>query len=85
VFDDLGIIILPWPGNSPDLNPIENLWRLVGLKVNRAQPKNERELKEAVIDSWNHNVTPEIIHGLIDSMPDRIAAVIKAKGDSTKY
>ena len=43
VFDELGLKILSWPGNSPDLNPIENIWRLVGLKVNRLHPKNEKK------------------------------------------
>jgi transposase len=85
VFDELGLKILSWPGNSPDLNPIENIWRLVGLKVNRLHPKNQRELQEAIIHAWNHELAPAVIHCLIDSMPDRISAVIKARGDSTKY
>ena len=85
VFRELSMDVLSWPGNSPDMNPIENLWHLVGTKVNQMLPTSELELKQAVIRCWNHDITQEVIHALIDSMPKRIAAVIKAKGDSTKY
>ncbi len=77
-FKDHGIPVLNWPANSPDLNPIENLWGIVKRKMRYARPNNAEELKAAII-------TPEQCHRLIDSMPRRIAAVIQAKGAPTKY
>ncbi len=69
-FKDHGIPVLNWPANSPDLNPIENLWGIVKRKMRYARP---------------NNAAPEQCHRLIDSMPRRIAAVIQAKGAPTKY
>jgi transposase len=76
---------LPWPGNSPDLNPIENCWKIVGAKLSRKKPKTLHELKLALIRIWFHEITPDYIQNLIASMPSRCRAVLKAKGGSTKY
>ena len=37
---DKGVEVLDWPGNSPDLNPIENLWQVLKRKVRAKCPKN---------------------------------------------
>uniref|UniRef100_A0A8C1Z7L4 Tc1-like transposase DDE domain-containing protein n=1 Tax=Cyprinus carpio TaxID=7962 RepID=A0A8C1Z7L4_CYPCA len=83
-FKDHGIPVLNWPANSPDLNPIENLWGIVKRKMRYARPKNAEELKATIRATWAL-ITPEQCHRLIDSMPRRIAAVIQAKGAPTKY
>ncbi len=78
-FKDLGIPVLNWPANSPDLNPIENLWGIVKRKMRYARPNNAEELKATIRATWAL-ITPEQCHRLIDSMPRRIDAVIQAKG-----
>ena len=92
-FEDMAFELLDWPPYSPDLNCIENLWKLLKEKINARYPelgtlpKNEsslRQLISAAIEVWEE-FDIELINQLIDSMPRRIAAVVAAKGWYTKY
>lgn len=78
--------VLPWPAQSPDLNPIEHLWSEVKRKLNKFEspPKGLLELWERIESVWNE-ITPQTCQNLISSMPRRISDVIKAKGKWTKY
>jgi transposase len=80
------IPILDWVAQSPDLNPIENLWNHLDSQVQKRKPvpRSKQELIEVVQDEWR-KITIETCHHLILSMPNRIKAVIKAKGGHTKY
>ncbi len=82
--NDHGVGVLDWPANSPDLNPIENLWGIVKRKMRDTRPNNADELKATVKETWA-SIPPQQCHKLITSMPRRIEAVIKAKGAPTKY
>ncbi len=83
-FNDHGVTVLDWPANSPDLNPIENLWGIVKRKMRDTRPNNADDLKAAIKETWA-SIPPQQCHKLITSMPRRIEAVIKAKGAPTKY
>ncbi len=83
-FNDHGVTVLDKPANSPDLNPIENLWGIVKRKMRDTRPNNADELKATVKETWA-SISPQQCHKLITSMPCRIEAVIKAKGVPTKY
>jgi hypothetical protein len=65
-FVDKNIPVLPWPAQSPDMNPIENLWGIIKRRVAEIQPKNKDELKNAIIMTWNQ-ITPEICMKLVKS------------------
>ncbi|GFU68984.1 transposable element Tcb1 transposase [Trichonephila clavipes] len=74
-----------WPGQSPDLNPIESLWFKSGYEISKKKPSNKRELNEGLIFSFNHIVTKDLLLKLVHSMPKRCRAVIKANDWPIKY
>jgi transposase len=85
-FVDNSIRVLEWPAQSPDLNPIEHLWWHLKKRLNdyEEQPKGMLALWERIEKEWNA-IQPTVCVGLIESMPRRIAAVLKAKGGYIKY
>lgn len=76
--------ILDWPAQSPDLNPIENLWAIIEARLTKRKCSNEEELFELLLRQWN-SIEDELLHNLICSMPRRCQAVIDNNGFPTKY
>lgn len=77
---------LDWPGNSPDLNPIENLWGIVKKRLRKMDCTTKEKMICAVIKVWFHDQEiREICKKLIDSMPRRIDMIIKERGGHIKY
>ena len=76
---------MEWPSQSPDLNPIENLWRYIKVRL-RGKPKSKS--KDALLENINNiwdNIPQSMFDTFIDSMPHRVKAVLEAKGGHTKY
>jgi DDE superfamily endonuclease/Transposase len=84
-FQDQEYTVMKWPAQSPDLNPIEHLWNHLKRKLGEYErpPGGILELWERVQEEWE-KIEPEVCQKLIESMPRRIAAVIKAKGSYIK-
>lgn len=78
------IAVLDWPAQSPDLNPIENVWKILGERAKARNPKTTEELWDALKEEWN-KITKREIKKLIASCSRRCQSVIEAKGLHTKY
>jgi transposase len=78
--------ILEHPASSPDINPIEHVWKYLKVRVNQQtdRAKNLDELWRILQEEWE-KIPIAFINNLIESMPDCAQAVWKANGGSTKY
>ncbi len=77
---------LKWRPQSPDLNPIEHLWYVVEREIGimYLQPTNVQQLHDAIMSIWT-KVSEECFQNLVESMPRRVKAVLKAKGGPPRY
>ena len=82
----LGMEELTWPAQSPDLNPIETLWHIMKQRISKRRHRINtiQEMETVIKEEWE-KLSPEDWRKCIASMPQRMAAVIKAKGGSTRW
>lgn len=73
-----------WPGNSPDLSPIENLWGWVDAEVAKMGCQTFDEFKAAV-DMKFRSVSKQMCTHLFKSMPERLTLCIRRDGGKVGY
>jgi len=86
--------LMEWPPNSPDMNPLENLWAHMKLELHRQYPdtaslKGSPETIKAALrprlqEIW-WNIGNDVLMNLVESMPCRVQALIHAKGWYIEY
>ena len=89
-----GFVVMEWPPNSPDMNPIENLWALLKMELHkryldtatlRGPPHTIRQkLRERLMEVW-WDIGEEVLDRLIDSMPSRVQALIESDDWYTEF
>jgi hypothetical protein len=92
-FEERGIWVIDWPAHSPDLNPIEHVWKRMKDILQALYPQlhhlRDNEVNRALFhgalkEAWQ--AVPQLyIDGLIDSMERRVEAVRQCEGWYTKY
>lgn len=78
--------LMEWPSNTPDLNPIENIWAFLKAQLRKypRPPASKGELFQRLQTEWD-KLGPNALRNYVADMPDRIAAVIANRGGSTKW
>ena len=76
---------MDWPGNSTDMNSIENLWNVMKNKVAKKDASSIPKLKTAILEMWTKDFSTSYLESLASSMPKRLNEVLECKGEATKY
>ena len=66
------------------MNVIENLWQKLEVEIRKHEISCKDDLKKGLLMEWN-KISPDYTKKLLESVPNRLKAVIRHKGYPTKY
>jgi hypothetical protein len=93
-FAEQAFKVMEWPPNSPDMNPIEHMWRVLKAALHkrypdtstlRGGPEKVRQVLEERLQIVWEEIKVEVLANLVESMIQRAAALYAVKGWYTPY
>ena len=80
-----GVDLLFQSANSPNLQPIENIWGLIKGRISRrADIVTTDDLRQVLNDEWAR-LGPDETARFVESMPRRLTECLEAGGAHTHY
>ena len=76
--------VLEWPSQSPDLNPTENVWAELKMRVRARRPTNLTQIHQLCREEWA-KMYPTYCGKLVKGYPKHLIQVKPFKGNATKY
>ncbi|MCP4922796.1 MAG: IS630 family transposase, partial [bacterium] len=74
---EFGVVLYPLPPYSPNLNPIERLWKVMNEQVrNNRVFNNAQEFRTAILEFFTHT-WPEIALSMVDRINDNFQTLNK--------
>ena len=81
--EEEGISVIKIPPQSPDMNPIENIWKIMGEKAHNINPQNIEDLSGFLKEEWE-SITTTFCKKLIGACGGRSNEEIQCKEKFTK-
>ena len=76
--EEEGIAVMKWPPQSPDMNPTENVWKIIEEKAQNRNPQNMDDLWGFLKEEWE-SITTIFCKKFISSCGRRCNEVIQCK------
>ncbi|GBO28970.1 Transposable element Tcb2 transposase [Araneus ventricosus] len=76
--------VIKTPSQSPDLNPIENIWDHLNNGIRKFKISSKNELSEKLM-SERDKMEGNVCANLVKSIPKQLKEIIKCKGRPTHY
>lgn len=82
--EENGVTTMDWPSQSPDANPIENVWGIMKSQLAGKPVHDLKQLARAIRKIWR-SLSVDYAQKLVESMPNRCEAILQNDGDYTVY
>ena len=80
-FEQEKVELLEWPSQSPDLNPIENVWAWLQAQINKKSFQNIRELEHEIMELWE-NMDITLVRAFLSVLPKKWKFIQATNGEA---